>query len=120
MEQRPCKNQKNCFGKWVKVGIIRYAHSRPCVYWDGATTDGATKAVYLALVFWGGGDGATTTAYWGCFGKRGVAGLGTDDQKNAIAATAPIATAFKFCIRHRKSGPLNRLPIELEVRVWCF
>jgi hypothetical protein len=47
-----------------------------------------------------------------------MAGLGTDDQKNAIAATAPIATAFKFCIRHRKSGLLNRLPIE--VRVWCF
>jgi hypothetical protein len=47
-----------------------------------------------------------------------MAGLGTDDQKNAIAATAPIATAFKFCIRHRKSGLLNRLPIE--VRFWCF
>jgi hypothetical protein len=47
-----------------------------------------------------------------------VAGLGTDDQKNAIAATAPIATAFKFCVRRRKSGLLNRLPIEVEV--WCF
>ena len=47
-----------------------------------------------------------------------MAGLGTDYQKNAIAATAPIATAFNFCIRHRKSGLLNQLPIG--VRVWCF
>jgi hypothetical protein len=47
--------------------------------------------------------------------KMGVAGLGTDDQKNAIAATAPITTAFKFCIRHRKSGLLNLLPIEVRV-----
>ena len=33
-----------------------------------------------------------------------VAGLGLFDQKNAIAATTPIATAFKFCVRHRKMG----------------
>jgi hypothetical protein len=34
----------------------------------------------------------------------GVAGLGLFDQKNAIAATTPIATAFKFCVRHSKMG----------------
>jgi hypothetical protein len=39
-------------------------------------------------------------------------------QKNAITATTPIATAFKSCIRHRKNGLRNRLPIE--VRFWCF
>ena len=47
-----------------------------------------------------------------------MAGLGLFGQKNVIAATTPIATAFKFCIRHRKNGLLNRLPIE--VRFWCF
>jgi hypothetical protein len=35
-----------------------------------------------------------------------MAGLGLFGQKNAIAATTPIATAFKFCIRHRKMGSL--------------
>jgi hypothetical protein len=35
----------------------------------------------------------------------GVAGLGLFDQKNAITATTPIATAFKFgVIRRRKMG----------------
>ena len=37
-----------------------------------------------------------------------MAGLGLFDQKNAIAVTMPIVTAFKFCIRHRKNGLLNR------------
>jgi hypothetical protein len=49
-----------------------------------------------------------------------MAGLGLFGQKNAIAASTPIAiaAAFTFCIRHRKNGLLNRLPIE--VRLWCF
>jgi hypothetical protein len=33
-----------------------------------------------------------------------VAGLGLFVQKNAIAATTPISTAFKLCIRNRKMG----------------
>jgi hypothetical protein len=37
-----------------------------------------------------------------------MAGLGLFDQKSAITATMPIATAFKLCIRHRKNGLLNR------------
>ena len=37
-----------------------------------------------------------------------VAGLGLFDQKSAIAVAMPIFTAFKFCIRHRKNGLLNR------------
>jgi hypothetical protein len=37
-----------------------------------------------------------------------MAGLGLFDQKSAIAVTMPIFTAFKFCIRHRKNGLLNR------------
>jgi hypothetical protein len=37
-----------------------------------------------------------------------MAGLGLSDQKSALAVTMPIATAFKFCIRHRKNGLLNR------------
>jgi hypothetical protein len=41
-----------------------------------------------------------------------AAGLGLFGQKNVIAATTPIATAFKFGVRHRKKGLLNRLPIE--------
>jgi hypothetical protein len=31
-----------------------------------------------------------------------MAGLGPFGQKNVIAATTPISTAFKFRIRHRK------------------
>ena len=31
-----------------------------------------------------------------------MAGLGLFDQKNAIAVTMPIVTAFKFCVRHIK------------------
>jgi hypothetical protein len=38
---------------------------------------------------------------------KNMAGLGLFDQKSAIAVTTPIATAFKFCIRHRKNGLLN-------------
>jgi hypothetical protein len=41
-----------------------------------------------------------------------VAGLGLFGQKNAIAATTPIATAFKFGARYRKNGLLNRLQIK--------
>ena len=37
-----------------------------------------------------------------------VAGLGLFDQKNVIAVTMPIVTAFKFCVGHRKNGLLNR------------
>jgi hypothetical protein len=33
----------------------------------------------------------------------------TKDQRSTTAATMPIATAFKFYIRHRKNGRLNRL-----------
>jgi hypothetical protein len=47
-----------------------------------------------------------------------MAGLAMFDQKNSIEATTPIVTAFKFCIRHRKNGLLNRLPSE--VRFLCF
>jgi hypothetical protein len=31
-----------------------------------------------------------------------MAGLGLFDQKVALAVAMPIATAFKFCIGHRK------------------
>jgi hypothetical protein len=31
-----------------------------------------------------------------------MAGLGLFEQKSALAVTMPIATAFKFCIGHRK------------------
>jgi hypothetical protein len=37
-----------------------------------------------------------------------MAGLAMFDQKNVIAVTMPIVTAFKFCIGHRKNGLLNR------------
>jgi hypothetical protein len=37
-----------------------------------------------------------------------MAGLGLFDQKSALTVTMPIATAFKFCIGHRKNGLLNR------------
>ena len=47
-----------------------------------------------------------------------MAGLVIIDQKNSIKATTPVVTAFKFCIRHRKNGLLNRLPSE--VRFLCF
>jgi hypothetical protein len=47
-----------------------------------------------------------------------MAGLAMFDQKKLIEAITPIVTAFKFCIRHRKNGLLNRLPSE--VRFLCF
>jgi hypothetical protein len=53
-----------------------------------------------------------------CWATNSVAGLAMIDQKNSIEATTPIVTAFKFCIRHRKYGLLNRLPSE--VRFLCF
>ena len=37
-----------------------------------------------------------------------MAGLGSFDKKSTPAVTIPIATAFKFCIGHRKNGLLNR------------
>jgi hypothetical protein len=37
-----------------------------------------------------------------------MAGVRINDQKNAIAVTMIIATAFKICISHRKNGLLNR------------
>ena len=37
-----------------------------------------------------------------------MAGLAMFDQKNVIAATIIIVTAFKICISHRKNGLLNR------------
>jgi hypothetical protein len=42
--------------------------------------------------------------------RRGahMAGLGLFYQKSALAVTIPVATAFKFCIGHRKNGLLNR------------
>jgi hypothetical protein len=40
--------------------------------------------------------------------KNRMAGLGLFDQKSALTATMPIATAFKFCVGHRKNGLLNR------------
>ena len=36
-----------------------------------------------------------------------MAGLGIFYQKGTLAVTMPIATAFKFCIGHRKNGLLN-------------
>jgi hypothetical protein len=46
----------------------------------------------------------------GAHGYLSMAGLAIIDQNNSIEATTPIVTAFKFCIRHRKNGLLNRLP----------
>jgi hypothetical protein len=37
-----------------------------------------------------------------------MAGLRMNEQKNAIAVTMIIVTAFKICISHRKNGFLNR------------
>jgi hypothetical protein len=34
----------------------------------------------------------------------GMAGLGLFDPKSALTVTMPIATAFKFCIGHKKMG----------------
>jgi hypothetical protein len=39
---------------------------------------------------------------------RYEAGLAMFDQKNVIAVTIIIVTAFKICISHRKNGLLNR------------
>jgi hypothetical protein len=44
----------------------------------------------------------------------GWAGLGLFDQKNSLAVTTPIATAFKFCIGHRKKWA----PESLTDRSW--
>jgi hypothetical protein len=33
-----------------------------------------------------------------------MAGLGSFDQKSALAVAMPIATAFKLCVGHRKMG----------------
>jgi len=42
------------------------------------------------------------------FGSSAMAGLAMLDQKNVIAVTIIIVTAFKICISHRKNGLLNR------------
>jgi hypothetical protein len=49
-----------------------------------------------------------------------MAGLAMFGLKKSIEATTPIATAtaFKFCIRHRKNGLLNRLHSEVQVFVF--
>jgi hypothetical protein len=39
--------------------------------------------------------------------RDAMAGLGTDDQKSAVHATTPIATAFKTCMSHRKKWALE-------------
>ena len=48
---------------------------------------------------------------------RRMAGLAKFDQTNAIAAATSIAIAFKFCIRHRKNGLLNRKPEKVSFPV---
>jgi hypothetical protein len=57
-----------------------------------------------------------------CFGSMGnltrralcgMAGLGLFNQKIAVAVTMP----FKFCIRHRKNGLLNR-PLGLVYQIF--
>ena len=40
--------------------------------------------------------------------RKDMAGLAMLDQKNVIAVTIIIVTAFKICISHRKNGLLNR------------
>jgi hypothetical protein len=48
-----------------------------------------------------------------------MAGLRINDQKNAIAVTMIIATAFKICISHRKmAGLLNRLPTKVSFSIF--
>jgi hypothetical protein len=47
-----------------------------------------------------------------------MAGLGLTDQQNTIAATTPISTAFKFCIRRRKWALESAADIT-EVRFLC-
>jgi hypothetical protein len=47
-----------------------------------------------------------------------MAGLRINDQKNAIAVTMIIVTAFKIGISHRKNGLLNRLPTKVSFSVF--
>jgi hypothetical protein len=47
-----------------------------------------------------------------------MAGLRINDQKNAIAVTMIIVTAFKICISHRKNGLLNRLPTRVSFSIF--
>jgi hypothetical protein len=47
-----------------------------------------------------------------------MAGLRINDQKNAIAVTIIIVTAFKICISHRKNGLLNRLPTRVSFSIF--
>ena len=47
-------------------------------------------------------------AYCTGIAVRCMAGLAMLDQKNVIAVTIIIVTAFKICISHRKNGLLNR------------
>jgi hypothetical protein len=41
-------------------------------------------------------------------GNVAMAGLAMFDQKNVIAVTIIIVTAFKICVSHRKNGLVNR------------
>jgi hypothetical protein len=52
------------------------------------------------------------------FPNAPMAGLRTNDQKNAIAVTMTIVTAFKICISHRKNGLLNRLPAKVSFSIF--
>jgi hypothetical protein len=47
-----------------------------------------------------------------------MAGLGHLTKKMPHAATTPIVTAFKTCMRHRKNGFLNRLPEKVSFPVF--
>jgi hypothetical protein len=47
-----------------------------------------------------------------------MAGLRIYYQKNAIAVTVIIATAFKICISYRKNGLLNRLPTKVSFSIF--
>jgi hypothetical protein len=47
-----------------------------------------------------------------------MAGLRINNQKNAIAVTMIIVTAFKIYISHRKNGLLNRLPAKVSFSIF--
>jgi hypothetical protein len=49
-----------------------------------------------------------------------MAGLHIYDQKNAIAVTVIIATAFKIRVSYRKNGLLNRLPTKVSFSIFDF
>jgi hypothetical protein len=53
-------------------------------------------------------NGGLIIGTWRHHGQHSMDGLRINDQKNAIAVTMIIVTAFKICISHRKNGFLNR------------